>query len=566
MSQQREKKVFLYFALIIGFILINLTAAQFYSRIDLTKEKRHSLSEASRRLISQLDDVVYVKVYLEGDFPAGFTRLRNATEDVLEEFKAFHADHFAFEFINPFEGADEKETKAIFAQLQKKGLTPTRIDNIEQTSVQNQYIFPGALISYQGEEVAVKLLQSQLGVSPSQALNNSVSGLEYALISGIKQLVYKDKPRVGIVTGHGELDGQKMADFITSLQEFYRVQKLETDSLIEIPSVFTSLIIAKPTQTFSEQEKYKIDQYIMRGGNVLWLIDQMIADMDSLKGKAAFAVTPRELNLEDQFFQYGARINSNVVQDMQCAPHPFVTGYNGNIPQQQLFDWIFYPVIVPQSKHPIVNNMDAIIQKFPSSIDTVGAPNIKKQGLLHTSKYSRNIFTGARVSLDVIQNKPQPGQFNKPYQMTAVLLEGKFNSLYGSRAGNSFVKSIEAATGSSFRKQSSGAKQIIVADGDMVENSFDRQGNMYPAGFYPYTGNTFANKKFLMNSVEYLSDPSGIMEANAKSVTMRPLDTTRIKREKTKWQMINLFIPILLIVLFGITYNYIRFRKYKSIE
>lgn len=549
------------------FIAINFIAGEIYTRIDLTKEKRHSLTDASEQMIQDINDIIYIKVYLEGDFPAGFKRLSKAAEDVLEEFQSYNPHYLEFEFINPFDGiSDPKEIQNIMVQLAGKGLKPTNIKSMGSASSEQTYIFPSALITYQGNEIPVNFLHSQLGISPAEALNNSVSGLEYSFISGIRKAMTVKKPKVGMITGHGEIADQFIYDFVNSLEAFYQVERIEmNDSLLFIPNSFKTIVIAKPTERFSEQDKFIIDQYAMNGGAILWLVDPIIAAMDSLQGREGFPIIPMDLNIDDQLFQYGARLNKNLIQDVQCAPHPFSTGFMGNVPQFELFEWLYFPIALPSSSHPIVNNMDAILLQFASSIDTVGNSNIKKTPLLTSSKYARSVFTGARVSHNIVKNKPAPGMFNQPNLTTALLMEGPIESLYKSRSNGKFVKAVKQSTGIDFKTASIGSKMIVVADGDIIKNGFDRQGNIYPCGFYKYTGDQFSNKKFLMNCVEYLCGIN-ILEANSKTVTLRPLDTKRIEKTKNYWKLLNLILPIAMILIFRVIFIYVRYRKYKSNE
>lgn len=567
LSNTHKKRIGYIIVLLGIFIAINFLANEWYTRLDLTKEKRHSLTDASKTYVESVEDLLYIKVYLEGDFPAGFKRLRNATEDLLEEFKSFNPENIEFEFINPFEGiTDEKELNNIMSQLAQKGLTPTNVkSNSKIGKAEQNYIFPGALISYQGKEIPINFLQAQARLTPAQTLNNSVSSLEYSFLSGIRKAMTDNKPRIGMIAGHGEVGDQYIYDFVKTLSEFYDVERivLNDSNIFYIPEVFQTIVIAQPQYAFDEVDKYKLDQYLMNGGNIIWMVDPVSAAMDSLKTASGFAILPKNLNLDDYFFNYGARINQNLIQDDQCAPHPFNTGYMGNRPQFELFPWLYYPIVVPQSNHPIVNNMDAVLQQFVSSIDTVGRSNIKKTPLLQTSKYSRSIFVGARVSPSIIQNKPEIGQFNTPNLITAVLLEGDFNSLYKTRGTGAFIKNVERVTGKKFIESTDKGKMIIISDGDMIKNDFDRQGEILPVGYYKYTGQEYTNKKLLMNCVEYMTN-SAILEANSKSVTFRPLDKKRIEREKNYWIGMNLILPIVIILLFRVVYVYIRFRKYKS--
>lgn len=548
----------------LAIVFVNIIANQIYTRVDLTKEKRHSLTESSQQIIESLDDIVYIKVYLEGDFPAGFKRLRNSTEDLLEEFRAYNSDKFEFQFIDPFEGKTPEEVNEIKVQLAEKGLTPTAIQNMENESYSSKVIIPGALINYKGKELPLHLLQSQLGVSPQEALNNSVSKLEFGFISTIRRLMVTTKPKVAFVHGHGELINVQVQDLVESLDPYYQMISIDLPTITYIPNDIKTLVIADPQGRFNEEDKVKIDQFIMNGGKVLWLVETMQASMDSMMGKQSYLANRKDLNLEDQLFTYGARINPNVVQDIQCAPHPFITGYMGNVPQQNMFDWYYFPLVVSQSQHPIVNNMDAILFRFANSIDTIKVPGVKKTVLLQSSQYSRLLHSPVRLSLSILKDKPQPGMFNKPHQPLAVLLEGEFPSLYKNRATGTFAKMYKKATSIDFKTVSKATKMIVVSDGDIIKNEVDKQGNVFPTGYYKFTQTTFANKQFLINAIMYLTDPMGIVESNAKSVILRKLDTTRIKKEQTWWQWLNIIAPICIVLLFGLIFNIIRLKKYSN--
>lgn len=555
-------------------ILINFIGSFAFHRFDLTSEKRYTLSDNSKNLVAGLDDIVYVKVYLEGEFPAGFKRLRDETREILDEFRAYAGGNLEYEFINPSESPDEKERESIYKQLYKEGLRPTDLNVKEEDGTSNKIIWPGALISYQGQEFPIQLLKSQMGVSPEMMLNSSVEALEYEFLNAINNLKRFSKPRVAFIEGHGELDKVQTASLATSLAEFYTVDRLEINqelsSLTERVMVdsthdfavqikYDVIIIAKPSQKFSEKDKFIIDQYIMHGGRVVWLVDPVFASMDSLQNADISMAIPQDLNLDDQLFTYGVRINTNLVQDIQSAPIPVVTGRIGNQPKTQMFPWFFFPLLTPANSHPIVNNLNAVKGEFVSTIDTIARPKVRKTGLLKTSKYSKVSNTPTRISLGMLRYEPDQSQYNAGHQVTAVLLEGYFQSVFKNRITPEIGNSREV----NFRDESKYNKMIVVADGDIAKNYVNvKTSQYYQLGYDRYTNQQYGNNDFMLNVINYLCDDNGLMSVRSKKLTIRLLDKTILKKDKFKWQLINTVLPIGLILLFGIAHYYDRKKKY----
>lgn len=543
-------------------ILINVIARFVFSRFDLTTEKRYTLSDVTKKMLRNLDDVVYFKVYLEGEFPAGFKRLHDETKEMLDEFRAYGGDNIQYEFVNPLEGIekDPKASSDVVKQLVRKGIQPTSLSFKEKDENTQKVIFPGALVTYKGRELSVQILKSQIGAHPEAMLNNSVKDLEYELANVIRKLYVIDSPRIAFLTGHGELEEPYVADITKSLREYYKVERVKIKGQLNSLRPFKALIIAQPDSAFDEKDKFVIDQYIMKGGKVLWLVESTFATMDSLGKSGETVGLANPINLEDQLFKYGVRINTNFVQDIQGAPIPIVTGYTGNQPQTQLFPWYFFPMVFPVDKHPIVKNLNAIRLEFANTIDTVGLPGIKKSILLRTSKYARILNTPTRISLNSIRKEPEEKEFNKSYLPIGVLLEGKFESVFKNRVPQEVTDSKEIA----FKPQcDSSNKMIVVADGDVIKNGYNvSKGTVYPLGYDKYTQEEYGNKNFILNCINYLCDDAGLIDVRAREIKLRLLDRTKVDTEQTKWKFINVAVPIGLVLLFGVALNNYRKKKY----
>lgn len=565
-SRRNNKRLDLtrFAAIVAILVLANVIASFVFTRFDLTAEKRHSLSPSTKELLSNLKDVVYVKVYLEGEFPAGFKKLRNSTREMLDEFRVYAKGNIEYEFINPSVGANEKERNLIYNQLADKGLQPTNLEMKDGDAVSSQIIFPGAIMTYINRDYPIQLLKNRLGAGPDEMLNNSIEGLEYELANGIRQLTRQKKPRIAFDIAHGEPDSIYLYDLTQTLKANYDVErisisgKIENDSLISNLNPYDVLILAKPTMPFQEQDKFLIDQFVMRGGRVLWMLDGMSASMDSLKDAPTTMAIDLPLNLEDQLFRYGARINPNLLMDLKCSPIPMVTGVTGNQPRTQLRPWVYFPVSFPENTHPIVRSLNAVLFKFASSLDTVGARSIKKTVLLSSSQYTKTVFSPARISLTVARDRPVMEQYNKHNLMLSVLLEGEFQSVFSNRVP---LELQNYRIG--FKKQSAANKMIVVSDGDVALNDVKRSaGRIFPLGFDSYTKQQFGNKSFLLNCIDYLCDDSNLIELRAKELKLRLLDKTKMENEKMFWQVLCTAGPVLILVLLGVIQFILRKKKY----
>ena len=494
-------------------VLVNIIAAFVFTRVDLTAEKRYSLSPATKTLLKKLDDVVFFKVYLAGDLPSGFQRLSNETREMLDEFRAY-SKNIQYEFVNPSENPNAKDRNDAYRLLVENGLQPTDLRVTKKGASSQIILFPGAMVSYHGKQIPEQLLMAQLQEDPNKVLNNSIQALEYNLASAIKNLTTPIKPRVAIIEGQGELSQLETFDFQKSLSEFYNVDRvviknkisslairLKTDSTHDVlVNKYRLIIIAKPSKPFDERDKFLIDQFIMRGGKVLWLIDPVFASMDSIKVNTTIGI-PSDINLEDMLFNYGVRLNANLVQDLTSLKIPIKTGQIGNQPQFDYFSWYFFPVLMPSVNHPIVNGLNAIKTEFISTLDTVTAIGVKKTYLLKTSPYSRTVNAPALIDLEIVKRQPNERAFNQGPLPVAVLLEGEFTSSFLYRIPPDLADN--PALG--YRSKSKSTKMIVMADGDLVKNQFHfSQGYPLPLGYDQYTRQTFGNKDLALNAVNYL--------------------------------------------------------------
>ena len=557
---------------IVAFLLLAYISTFYFFRLDLTSEKRHSLTDSSKELVSELNDIVYVKVYLKGDYPADYQRLQQAVKEKLDEMRAYSEDNLQYEFIDPAEAADEQTQNEFYQDLVKQGLEYMALQIREKDGVREQIIFPGAIVSYKDKSVPVQLLRTADNVSTEVQVNRAINNLEYEFANAIQQVTEQESKRIAFIHGHGELTEMETRDLENELIKRYDVahvtlgQRLDALSkqigqLNKRENKFDAIIIAKPDSAFPEQDKYLIDQFIMKGGHVLWLIDPMNAHMDSLRSRTTTMATPKQLNLEDMLFNYGVRLNHDLLLDRNCAPIGLMTGSPQN-QKMELFPWFFYPVITPKQPHPIVHNVEPIITRFVSSIDTVGEGKIKKDILLTTSDYTRVYKSPVRISLNMVQIDPRFGESRAGNVPMAVLLEGEFNSVYANRLAPKFLKQEEF----DFTEKGKPAKMLVVADGDVVRNEVDREaGRFRPLGYDKYAKNTvYGNKEFLLNTLNYLLGDASIIDVRSRNVTLRKLDAERIMKERTFWQVLNIGGPVVLVVLLGIGVVFLRRRRFAT--
>jgi len=553
--------------LLVILVLVNVISRLYYYRLDLTAEKRYSISKPTQNLVKNLKDEVTVKVYLDGDLNAGFTRLKESTRNLLNELRAYGGANIEYQFIDPMAVKNLDERKALITDLINRGLAPTNLMTKSKTGNKQQLIFPGAIVTYQGREVPVQLLENQIGYSPEQILNNSEILLEYRFANAIQKLIEYRAPSLAFIQGNGELSRMETADLRQTLTGLhYEVDDVDMARTYHIPARYQLIIIAKPETAFDERDKYKIDQFIMRGGKVLWLVDGTNASMDSLRlsPSGQFAIA-NDLNLEDMLFKYGVRVNTDVIQDITlCNQIPLVVGQMGGAPQTEMFPWYYFPLLVSDNNHAIVKNLDPVASFFASSIDTIKNPGIRKTILLHTSDNSKAQLAPTRIHFGILQSKPNPDYYKQPHLPVAVLLEGEFESVFKNRLSPQFLAASDTVKNLKYLEQSPKSKMIVISDGDIIRNEVRNDSSVYPLGYYMYTKQQFANKDFILNCIEYLVDTNGILETRNKDVKLRMLNPTRVEEERLYWQIVNVAVPIGLIVVFGIAFNYYRRRKYAA--
>jgi len=537
--------------LLLGLIVLNLLSNTYRLRIDLTKDKRYTLSKETVQLVKNIEGPLAIKVYLQGKFPAEFKRIQLETNQFLEELNAIN-DNVQFRFVNPLNLSDE---------LIKKGLQPSRLTVQEDGQMSEAIIFPWATISYKDKEVNVPLLSDSSDSSQEEQLLRSIESLEYQFANALHKITSEKDKKIAILKGNGELDDIRLYSFLKVLGEYYKLAEFTLDSVSSNPqktlkdlSSYDLSLIAKPSKRFTEEEKFTIDQYIMNGGKTLWLIDNIYAELDSLMLNGSSLAFNRDLNLTDLLFNYGVRINYNVTKDLYSSSIRLASGNIGNQTQYQDFPWHYHPLILTNNDHPISTNTDPILLKFPSNLDTL-QNGISKTVLLQSSPNTKLIGTPANISLNELAIRATKEEYNNGSQIFGVLLEGNFVSAYSTR-----VKPFETET---YQKVANGNKIIVISDGDIIENEVFR-GEPLPLDQDKWTGQHFGNTSFLLNSVHYLLDDSGILKLRSKRLQIQFLDKERAFQEKFYWQVFNLFVPLLILAFFGIVLHYIRKRKYSS--
>ena len=557
-------------------ILTNILVSFTDFSLDLTADGKHSISEETIKTLEKVDDIVFIKVYLEGVFPAEFKHLHSEVLNLLSSFKTIADDNLEFEFINPNESGNEREKVDLYKQLVKQGLAPTDIEIKKAGSSINQIIFPGAIIYYKDKEIAVNFLKNSVTKNAGENINASVENLEFEFISAIYHISKTKTHRIAFLEGNGELSASEVYDITESVMQDndklsyhytidrFNIKEFEIDSntlqadissQVKKLTSYKAIIIAKPTIAFNMLDKFIIDQYLMNGGKILWLIDGAKASMDSLQQNKSFIATNNDLKLSDQLFKYGIRINANLIEDLRSTEIPIVTGYSNNIPQQSYFPWPYYPLLFSENNHPISKGLDAIKCDFASSIDTI-KNNINKTILLHSSKQSRISPTPAKVSLGILENPPPLTSFNKENLPIAVLLEGEFESVFKNRILPKNQKL-------NFVSQSKKTQMIVVSDGDLIRNSVSNNGDIYPLGYDRFIKYTYpGNKKFIMNSIHFLCDETGLTQLKSKEIKLRLLDKEKIKNNKTFIQLINILLPLLILLIFAFIFTKMKKKKY----
>ncbi len=546
-------------------IIIASAASLMRVRFDLTQDKRYTLSVPTKKILSGLKNDIFVQVYLDGEIPIPLKRLKRSVREMLDEFRIASGRRIDYEFINPAEGGTEKQRNARYRSLVNKGLTPINIQSGDKEGGASQkIIFPGMLINYNGTEVPVNFLKNNPALSSEENILHSTEGLEYELIQTIATLSSDTVYKVAFLEGQGEIPEIETADITLSLSKFFTIDRGRTGGRTGILDNYAAVVVAGPEKEFSEADKLVLDQYIMNGGKVLWLLDEVSINADSLVYGSTVGLF-RPLNIEDQLFRYGARVNPVVVQDLDCDVIRLKV--NGPAGQQQYVPapWVYYPLLHPSAVSPVTRNINKVLGQFVNTIDTVGLdPAIHKTILLTTSGFSRTVSPPMLISLKEAAEPPDERTFNKPELPVAVLLEGVFPSTFKNR----MLSAITKEKNLKIRKESKKTKIIVVADGDIIRNEVRRVGlNETPLtlGQDKYTGQIFGNTDFIVNCLNYLVDDYGIMELRSRELKLRLLNPAKVKTEKLKWQLINTAGPFLIVVIAGLVYSFFRKIKYTTV-
>ncbi|MCS6968762.1 MAG: gliding motility-associated ABC transporter substrate-binding protein GldG [Cytophagales bacterium] len=545
-------------AVALGLLCLNLFISKFFIRVDLTQDKRYSIAPGTRSLLENLKSNIYVEIYLEGELNAGFRRLQAAIKQTLEEFNAYSNGRVQFRFVNPETAKNAEQRAAFQRQLVNAGIQPTNLFETTSDGKRIQkIIFPGAIVRAGTRQGAVNFLKGNLAATAQERLNQSVEGVEFELASAIKKVTQQHKPRIALIQGHGELKSPLIGDLKTSLEEFFVVEEvmLSNDSAL---ANYQVAVIIQPTRRYTEEEKFRLDQFIMGGGKALFMVDMVQMNLDSIAINGAYAFG-YDLNLEDMLFRYGVRVNMNLVQDLQMGTIVVNVGQFGNAPNLQPVPWPYYVLANQFGKHPITRNLNAIYTKFVSSIDTVKSKGqVRKIPLVMTNQYSRIRRAPTIVSLEELKADTDPEKFTQSHIPIAYLLEGKFHSLFRNRFAP------EGISQQAHIIQESVPTQIaVIGDGDVAVNELDRRTKQpLPLGFDPITKQTFSNKELILNTLLYFTDKNGLLEARLKEVKLRPLDKVRVGEEKIFWQSLNLLLPLLITFLLGGAWYYIRQKRY----
>jgi gliding-associated putative ABC transporter substrate-binding component GldG len=542
-------------------LVLNVIGGYFFHRFDLTKDKRYTLSTTSLNIIKQVQNPLYVKIYLQGDLPAEFKRLQNETRDLFEEFQSYNKN-IIFEFVDPLENEDESMDN--IKNLYLKGLTPINITVDDKGKQSQAMVFPWAIAVYNNKEVNIPLLKNIMGASTTEKVVGSVQHLEYSIADAINKITVDKRKKVAVIKGNGELPDVQIAKFLMQVRESYHIGPFTLDSVARNPmgslealQKYDLAIIAKPTETFTDAEKQVLDQFIINGGKTLWLVDQVNMEMDSLyNDSGATLAFPRDLNLNEMFFKYGFRINPDLVKDEQGSPIKLATGDPGSAAQFQEFNWKFNPQVYPISSNPIVKNLGGIKFDFANSIDTL-KNGIKKTILLQSSKYSKKIGTPAEINLNIVAEETSPNHYldtgNIPL---SVLLEGSFHSMFENRVLPFDQKSFEA--------KGMDSKMIVISDGDLIKNQLDKNLQPVELGYDQRSGNLYDNKDFLMNCVNYLLDDSGLINIRSKDLDLPLLDKEKVYENYTGTQILTIGLPLLFLGIFGVVFTFFRKKKYSK--
>lgn len=575
--------------LVVAVIAVNVLADKFYSRIDLTKEKRFTLSASTQNILNKLDDDVAVRIFLDGDLPLDYKRLQSSTRDMLNEFRLASDGKISFEFEDILEDKEVKEKEAILKELYQKGIKIERPEVKPDEAPSEKFILPGGTVFYKGQEYVLNLLKREFGKPIETEINGSIELLEYEISNVLRKGLRGERTKLAFTAGHGELSDIQTADIANELNGYYDLERINlnlTDSncykifakdvvnnpdkpvftilvegLIRELNQYAGLIIAKPTKPFTDPEKFVVDQYIMNGGKVIFLVEDLVAEMDSVAKYGQIMTVNHDHNLGDMLFNYGVKVQPTLIQDLQSHGIPAI---NQQTNRPGFWPWLFYPLFNALDDNPVSKNLENVWGRYASSLDTTARESIKKTVLLRSSPQSRVAHNPVLISLDILKMRNDPANFSKGNQIGAVLVEGEFASPFRYR------ESVKRSFDIPFKDKITDNAMIVIGDGDLIRNQVRSNGEVYPLGYDKYgsshfkTNVEFANKKFFVNCVDYLCDENNLIEVRNREVELRLLDKTKVKAEKLFWQSLNMILPIVLVILFGMINAFFRKRRWTN--
>lgn len=558
MTGKVKKSVLSLFGILVALLALNFASSFVFSRFDLTHDNRYTLSDPSLNIISEIQEPIEVEVYLEGDFPLEFRRLQTETKQILEEFSAYN-NNVVYKFVNPI--ASEENSVQVIEKMYKEGYKPISVTVNDKGKQSQELVFPWAKVTFQRRTVRIPLLKNAMGASTEEKVNTSVQHLEYAFVDAFNKVLHEKSKKIAIIKGIGEVNDIYMADFLMSLRDSYYIAPFTLDSVALDPqkalaqlNEYDLAIIAKPSKPFTEDKIQVLDQYVMHGGKSLWMLDQVQAEMDSLSMNGSMLAYPKDQSLGELLFKYGVRLNPNLVKDEMGTPIKLATGQQGSETVYEEFTWKFAPFAMSSSKHPIVKNIDGVKFDFANSIDTL-KNDIKKTILLQSSPYSKTVGVPSEVSLNVIAEEVTPEMYKDQGNIPlAVLLEGNFTSVFNNR--------VLPFKDSTFKNKGVENKMVVIADGDIARNQLDQNYEPMELGYDKWTNNLYGNKEFLMNSVNYLLDDSGLINIRTKDVKLPLLNKEEVYKDYDKIRTLIVGLPIVLLIIFGFVFTYLRKKKY----
>lgn len=546
---------------VVSLLAIFFISSNFLFRIDLTADKRFSLSEVSKEIASKNNNIIEIELFLEGELEPGLQKLQQEVFEKIAVLNVYSPKPIRLKITDPYQFGNAKKTEEFQNQLIEKGIQPISFNRKTDSGISTRYIFPGAVITSGQKEIAVNFLKNNPDFSYEVNFNHSIESVEFELINAFQKLERDKKSTVAFLEGHGEFNQYEVLDFTNALQGDFNVLRTNVETLKTKISETDILIVAGPKEPFSEKDKFLIDQFVMHGGKVLWLIDPVKVSLDSLSNGYQTFAFPIDLNLGDMLFKYGVRLNYELLQDVDCARLLVNTVPAGSKEQWSLFPWYYSPLLIPADNHPLSRNLNRVFTEFVSSVDTIsGNSDLTKSVVLSTSPYSRRVKSPSSVSLENIKNPPARELFNQSFIPVGILVEGEFSSVFQNRMIENLGTDI-----SDFQAKSKPAKMVVIADAGLIANNVNyshQPPQIQELGYDRVSKQTFGNKEFLLNTIFYMNDEAGIMQLRDRTVQLRLLDKVRLREEKSFWQLLNVLAPMVIVLLFGICYNIIRRYRY----